>query len=505
MNNTLELATEFAPDILADIPTPDPFEEIIAKHGAPFILNTKGQPTGFNPMFAPGVYSTRNDVIHDSLTRSFYEYQGINGLWAIASPDAMRGKLNDLIVEIGGVLDQANLAAKERSDSKLVGALNNLRALTDGRFDDRPSGFVHCKNGMLDVATGELHPFAPAFKSRNQTPFEWDENATCPRFFNELLEPAIDADDIAILQLYTGMALMGRNLAQRLVLLTGTAGGGKSQFLVVMEGLIGRLNCAQLRTEMLAERFELARLVGKTLLAGKDVPGNFLMTKGAYVLKALTGGDSMETELKGRMGSDSLDGEFCAIVTSNSRLRVRLDGDTAAWRRRLMIVNYDRPKPKTAIPDFGRQLLEQEGSGILAWAVEGARRLLALDYQIPVTPGQQCRVDSLLDESDSLKTFIAGEIQPAAGQALTTTEIIERYFAFCDARGWKTDSVRDVERELPDVLMELHRVAKSNSVEHAGKTAKGYRGVEFTQKGQNGTVGTAQTNPYVSENEISFI
>lgn len=483
---------------------PAPYADVIARHGGPFILNRKGEPTSFSPMFAPGVYATKNDVLHDSLTRSFYEYEQSTGLWSVTPSDTMRGKLNELLIEIGSALDQVNLAAQERSDAKLVGALNNLRALTDGRFDDRPSGFVHCENGMLDVTTGELHPFAPSFKSRNQTPFEWDENATCPRFFAELLEPAIAADDIAIIQLYAGMALLGRNLAQRLLLLTGTAGGGKSQFVIVLEGLIGRLNCAQLRTEMLAERFELARLVGKTLLAGKDVPGHFLMTKGAYVLKALTGGDALETELKGRMGTNTLDGEFCCIVTSNSRLRVRLDGDTAAWRRRLMIVNYDRPKPERAIPDFGRQLLEQEGSGILAWAVEGARRLLALDYQFPVSASQQARVDSLLDESDALRSFISGEIQQSPRDSLTTSEIVERYFAFCDARGWKTDSVRDVERELPDAMMELHRAAKSNSVEHAGKTAKGYRGVNFAQKGQNGTVGTAQTNPYVSENKVLF-
>lgn len=493
----MELATEFAPEVLGDIPEPDPFEDIIAKHGAPFIVNAKGHPISMNPMLAPAVYASRNNVIHDGLTRTFYEYSSTDGIWSPTSPDFMRGKMNDLIFEIGNDLKQPNIATKERSDSKLVGAANNLRALTDGRFDDRPSGYVHCENGMLDVTTGNLRPFDPSFKSRNKTPFEWNEDAKCHRFLSELLEPAIDAADIALIQLYVGMVLMGRNLAQRLLLLTGTAGGGKSQFVIAIEGLVGRLNCAQLRTDLLTERFETERLVGKTLLLGRDVPGNFLQSKGAHVLKALTGGDSLDTERKGVMGGHTIDGEFCGIITSNSRLRVRLDGDTDAWRRRLMIVKYDQPKPEKPIPDFGRLLLKEEGAGILRWAVDGARQLLDLGYKIPITSTQQARVDSLLFESDALRTFVGQEIVIAAGEDLTTSEIVERFFYYCDARQWTPDSVRNAERDLPDILMELHRAAKSSSLERDGKSAKGYRGVKFSQ---NGTVGTAHLNPYVSEN-----
>jgi len=482
----------------------NPFADVIEAHGEPFIVNPKGKPVSFNPMFAPAVYASRNKVIYDGLLRTFHEYEPLAGLWMPTTPDTMRKKLSDLIFELGAELEQPNIAAKEQSHSKLEGTAKNLCALTDGRFDDRPSGFVHCLNGMLDVCTGELHPFSPEFKSRNATPFSWDEDASCPRFFDELLAPALDADDIATIQLYAGMSLMGRNLAQRILLLTGTPGGGKSQLCIAIEGLIGRANCTQLRTEMLAERFELARLVGKTLLTGKDVPGHFLMTRGAHVLKALSGGDALTTEIKQRMGGDTIDGEFSIIVTSNSRLRVQLDGDTGAWRRRLLIVNYERPKPEKPIPDFARQLLEQEGVGILRWAVDGARRLLELAYAFPVTPAQQSRVDSLLDESNALRSFVGTTIETAPGDNLTTAEIVEAFFAFCDEKQWAVGSVRDVEKELPDVMMEIHRSAKSSSIERRGKTAKGFRGVKMAENTPNGTVGTGEPNPILRKNESNI-
>jgi P4 family phage/plasmid primase-like protien len=493
---------EDIPDLEAETPQAaamntrrEKIAQVIASHGAPFITGKFGEKTGLNPMFPPALYAAENHVIHDGLRRTFYEYQPLNGLWVETTADTMRRKLSDLIFELGRELKCENIAAKERSDGKLAGALNNLRAITDGRFDDRPSGFVHCLNGMLDVATGTLQPFDPKFKSRNLTPYRWDAAASCPRFINELLLPALSEEDVAVIQLYAGMALMGRNLSQKVIVLTGTPGGGKSQLCIVIEGLIGRANCTQLRTEMLHERFETARLVGKTLLTGKDVPGNFLMTKGAHVIKALSGGDSLTTEIKGRMGSNEIDGEFAIVITSNSRLRVRLDGDTGAWRRRLLIINYERPKPEKSIPDFARVLLEEEGGGVLRWAVEGARRLIELGHNFPVTHDQQARVDSLLDESNALRTFIGCEIEASAGDSLSTTEIVEAFFAFCDSRGWAPASVHQVEKELTDAMMEIHRAVKSQSVEREGKSVRGFRGVKMTQNTQNGTDGTGDPNP----------
>jgi P4 family phage/plasmid primase-like protien len=462
---------------------PGPYDDVISRQGEAILLNGKGAPSGFNPMFAPAVYASEHEVMHDALSMCFYEYDARTGLWMTATRETMRGKLNDLLIDIGNELGHQALVAKERSDSKLVGALNNLAALTDGRFDAKPHGYIHCRNGMLDIRTKELLPFDPKYKSRNATPFKWDAAATCPRFLDELLRSALSEEDIAVIQLYVGICLMGRNLAQKILLIIGTPGGGKSALCLVIEGLIGRANYTQLRTEQLAGRFEIARYVGKTLLTGKDVPGDFLMTKGAQVLKALTGGDALTSEHKGGMGSDNIDGVFNVVITSNARLRVHLDGDDKAWARRLLVVKYERPKPEKAIPDFAQKLLAEEGSGILRWAVEGAHRLLASDYCFPDTEGQRSRIESLLNESNALRTFVGARMVVSAGDSLTTAEIVEAFFGYCQAKSWVTGSVGAVEKALPDIMMEVHRAAKSNSVARADGAVKGFRGVKLVQNG----------------------
>ena len=94
-----------------------------------------------------------------------------------------------------------------------------------------------------------------------------------------------------------------------------------------------------LRTDHLKDRFELFAYVGKTLLAGKDVAGNFLNLEGSHIVKALCGGDLLDAEKKngGRM---QIKGDYNILITSNSRLWLKLDGDAGAWERRLLIVEY---------------------------------------------------------------------------------------------------------------------------------------------------------------------
>ncbi len=104
-----------------------------------------------------------------------------------------------------------------------------------------------------------------------------------------LLLPALDQDDLNLVQRWFGLALLGENLAQRILLLTGTPGGGKGALVRVVCGIIGLENLASLRTGLLAERFELSRFLGRTLLLyGPDVPSDFLNQRSASVLKALT-------------------------------------------------------------------------------------------------------------------------------------------------------------------------------------------------------------------------
>jgi phage/plasmid-associated DNA primase len=330
--------------------------------------------------------------------------------------------------------------------------------------------------------TVELLPFSPQFRSRNRSPIAYDPKATCPRFLGELLLPAVHPEDVPLIQKYLALSLLGRNLVQRFLVLDGTPGRGKSQLAIVFQNLVGLANCTQLRTEHLTGRFELSRFLKKTLLIGVDVPGDFLSTKGAQVLKALVGGDIMDAEQKGEKGCFPIEGTYCVVITSNSRLRVKLEGDADAWRRRLMIVRYEAPPVAKKIPDFGQHLIQTEGSGILNWALQGMPELfrdIEATGDIVLTPRQRGIVDALLTESDSLGHYLQDCVVKDAAGDLAVEELVTGYLQYCPTKGWVPIPTTVIQRRLEERMLELFQAAKSNSIVRDGICCRGFRHVRF--------------------------
>ena len=157
------------------------------------------------------------------------------------------------------------------------------------------------------------------------------------------------------------------------------------------------------------------------------------------MLKVLVGGDPISAEGKGLNGDFPMFGTFNIVMTCNSRLRVRLEGDTGAWRRRLLVVRYQKPPPTKRILDFDHVLLREEGSGILRWAMAGFVKLqaeFAESGDFELTDAQRGRVDSLLAESDSLRLFVKQRMARHDYGDVTTSEISQAYAEFCADKGW---------------------------------------------------------------------
>jgi len=453
--------------------------------GEPFYTNDKGALTGINEAYWAGLHAAENEILYEPDEKAFYLYNPVTGLYEIESADAIRAKISGRMLEVSR---QANVfdLQKRRTATTLHNVISHLRGMVErrGAFAERRQ-FIHLANGVM-VFTGsnaELRPFSPDFRSRNRSPIAFDENAKCDRFLNELVLPAVHPEDVELLQKFAGMYLLGFNPAQRFLILDGEAGRGKTQFANVMQGIVGMANVTQLRTKHLAERFELYRYLKKTLLVGVDVEADFLSTKGAAVLKALVGGDWFDAEQKGGTGNFQVQGTFNVLITSNARLRVRLQGDVGAWRRRINIVRYESPPPPKIIYDFGTYLVRNEGSGILNWALMGAQKVL---NEIPeaggdfvMTERQRGIVDSLLAESDSLRNFLKARVLADAEGDLTVTEIVEAYAAYCPEQKWQALPITEVQRQLEGLMLDLFGVSKSHGVDRNDKHHRGFRGVKF--------------------------
>jgi P4 family phage/plasmid primase-like protien len=460
------------------------YDLLVEKYGTPYVVSKKGV-LSINDFFFTANFSQKHLVLWETMEKEFYRYNPARGLWEIATEEKLKW---DLGMDLKAVADETGVDQFhwKVKDGNLASMVNSLKgAVEKSDVFAKHGPVVHLANGMLDLSVNPpvLKGFDPEHYSRNMCPISLDQEAQCPRFMNELLGVALDDDDIRLLQKWAGSVLVGGNAAQRILLIQGTPNGGKSTLIEIIEKMIGLQNVAQMRTHLLNERFEYQKFLGKTLLTGKDVNGDFLNKEGAENLKSLVGNDLLDAEKKGVNKTFQLRGNFAMAITCNSRLHVRLDGDVGAWQRRLMVVNYTRPKPERIIANFADVLIAEEGAGILNWMIEGAVLYLE-DLRghgtIQLTQEQQKRVELLLAESDSVRMFVNECVIKHDFKDVTVMELQGAYFEYCDEMGWRAFSPTEFKASIVQPMLDIHHVSRRNDIKrgfNGTETHRGFRGV----------------------------
>lgn len=483
----LRILAEFIPAQVTDSPhDEDPaFSALVDQYGKPYYFNKDGNLTGINEIFWAGLHNAEHIQIYEPDERAFYRYDDKTGIYGDITEHFIKNEIAVCLLTASREKNFPSLETK-RTATTLTHIVAHLKGICEKRqaFQKR-SNYVHLANGVIvfnDNNDADLLTFSPSLFSRNYCPIAFDATAQCERFLNELLLPAVSPENALIIQKYVGLCLLGNNLIQRLLILDGLPGRGKTTLALIIQKLIGQINVTELRTRHLSERFELYRYLKKTLLIGVDVPGQFLSEKGAYVIKGLVGGDPLDAEQKGGNGNFPLNGNFCIVITANSRLQVKLDGDIGAWKRRLLICRFEGPAPSKKIPNFADVLIEQEGSGILNWALQGLTLLLkdieqSGDIQMPES--QVGVVDALLAESDSLRHFLTDRIERDDHMDVSSQEIVEAYAQYCPSKSWNAKPITIVYRDLEGLMLELFGTAKAHSIQRDGKAVKGFRRVRF--------------------------
>jgi P4 family phage/plasmid primase-like protien len=467
------------------------FKGLSKQHGPPIYAIRADRPTLNEPFFA-ALYAAENCVLFEADEQKFYQYDATDGLYHFTSEHQILRWLERRLLQASRCSELAmNVLAALRSVRHLAGIVRHLK----GQVEEKDAfagdhNFIHVANGVLDLSGEEtkLLPFSPESKSRNGIPISYIADAKAPKFENQLLI-LISPDDRVLYLKFLGQFLTGRNLIQRILIHQGLPETGKSTLAQITKLLIGERNCTELRTKHLANRFEIGRLYGRTLVIGADVSARFLNEEGAYRLKAIVGGDMLDAEKKCSNVYFTLTGDFNVLLTANCRLVVQLAGDRGAWERRIAIIDHVTERKGKRITDFARKLIKQEGPGILNLALSGLRDLRAdikSGGDIVFTDEQRERTKALLDESDGLRMFLKAQMQTKAGSNLTTEEIIQQFATYCTERKWTMASAI-VEKQLPDLMLELFSVNKSNNIERTiegsidGKTTerKGYRGIAW--------------------------
>lgn len=468
---------------LAPFVPKEDWQPVIDAYGVPVFQGGEHEAVvGLNERFWAGLVASQNELIYEPMEKRFYRYHGQTGLWRSETEPSME----QLSCKTVGSETQFREDCLELTSMRFAKAVvGHLKGICEKAhvFAQTPLG-IHAANGFLVIGeeSMELQEFSPSHFSRNSSPIVFAPAARCPVFLEKVLRPVLDEDDISLLQYYAGQCLLGRNLTQSILILHGEGGTGKGTTSNVIQKLVGVHNCQELRTDHLEERFEIYRYIGRSLLYGADVDPGFLRTKGAHSLKRIVGNDLLTPEGKNSNEVFNIRGDFNVLITCNNRLSVRLSGDVNAWRRRLQIIEFRKPLEKTSvIRDLDSWLIENEGPGILNWAIVGASEVLAdakAGRARALSASQTRRLEALLGMSDSIRCFLTAKVEKRVGECLEKNELLEAYADYCGEQMWDPLPEMAARKELNNRMLEMFGSVERKSA-GAERNQRGYSNVAF--------------------------
>ena len=141
----------------------------------------------------------------------------------------------------------------------------------------------------------------------------------------------------------------------------------------------------------------------------------------------------------------------------------------------------NRPAQLTMVPDIATLLLNEEGPGILNWAVEGAVRHQEKNHQYQLTEDQKANVRRVVDASDSVGLFVAQKLMLDPDGDITVESLFEAYEEFADEHDLQKLSKGVLGRKLkPLIQTRLHLMQRNDIMRPAfgGPSAhRGYKGL----------------------------
>jgi P4 family phage/plasmid primase-like protien len=250
------------------------------------------------------------------------------------------------------------------------------------RFKDGIPG-IGFGNGYLRTEGGVLKGAAhsPFHMARHAFGFNYEAAATHPRldqFFAEVFadaQPWDAVERVRLLQEFVGACLIGQaTTLQRTLLLYGSGSNGKSAFLDIIGSVFPPGSTCALAPQDWGSRFRTAGLVGKLANIVNEVPENEIVANALF--KSVISGEPIQAENKG-LTPFTFRPVAGHMFAANS-LPATSDQSFGFWRRFLVVpFTRDMSQVPTRRPNIAKEIVDAELPGIVAWAVEGAARVIA--------------------------------------------------------------------------------------------------------------------------------
>ncbi|MEU4098059.1 phage/plasmid primase, P4 family [Streptomyces sp. NPDC026673] len=311
--------------------------------------------------------------------------------------------------------------------------------------------------GVVDLRTGALIPPDPATQHHSRSTTVAPKSMPTPRWQRFLDDTfGTDAEGLRtadFLHILLGYSISGDVGAQVMPFLYGHGKNGKSVLLDVMLQLMGDYADAAPPGFLMAKVFEghptdLAELHGRRIIVCSELkPGDRF---DEARVKLLTGGDKLKAR---RMRQDffSFHPTHKLWLLGNHRPEVNTGG-FAFWRR-MRLIPFERVVPEERkIDNLASVLVREEGPGILAWLVDGARRYFTGEKDLAGPDRVQVATTAYAETEDHVGRFLTEACKIGDGLRAEQAQLYGAYTRWCGFEGANPVSARAFAARVRETL-----------------------------------------------------
>ncbi len=434
---------------------------------------------------------TLENTVYLTNTRQFYQYQEATGIYEPVSEYNLINQILANLKKVAAIFPKnlqykSYLELKNRTRLKaIIDRAKDLLCVNDSYFKQRPQ-YLDFANGYLNLNDNGFKPHCPEHQILSKLNVKYDPNAKCDLFLNAFLKDLLNSDDIDLLQRYFSMLLQGQNHPQKILLLTGDSGWGKSCLMRVMANLVGWERVGIVRDQLYRTATELNHYQGKHLLYHPDMPTEFLYHSQSPIFKQLVGGDPLWAE-NADGEPNIVMGTFPVVLACNGMPQIKVDQDSEAWIRRLVVINFTKRAQDHRIGKLA-ELISRENSGILNWLLEGRRKLGKDMLRLKMTQEQQERTKKLLMASESPKFFVHNCLVKRQDAIIGAAELYGKYQKWCadhQVRPFSASDFTSMSRTAIEIGLGLY--CRHDLASPDGGIMRGWKGLAVLENEQTGS------------------
>ena len=391
---------------------------------------------------------------------------------AFFTPD---GRVADDLPLRGEIYEELKCCAVNNIPRKITNILEVMKLAAHVEDFTPEADRVHLANGTLKL-DGSFTEGRPTIV-RSRLPVAYRPDAPAPVRWLSFLDGLLYAEDIPTLQEFIGYCLIPSNKGQRMMVIKGSGGEGKSQIGVVLSQLFG-CNMKDGSIGKISEnRFARADLE-HTLLCVDDDMRMEALRQTNYVKSIVTAQGQMDLERKGKQ---SYQGWMYArlLAFSNGDLQALYDRSDGFYRRQLILTTKDKPLSRVDDPDIAEKMAA-EVEGILLWAFEGLQRLVKNGFQFTESDRAKRNRELVKRDNNNVFDFLESEgyIRLKADACTSSKELYEVYKMWCEENSLNAIKARGFSDALIANQSRYNLESTNNIVNSSGRRVRGFVGIE---------------------------